>query len=88
MSRHSRNWLVDVLIGGLVGGLIGAVVAVNFVLLVGVDQGYQANLGEIFEHSALAGVITLAILIFGPIVGVLGARRRRSLAQRDAESSV
>lgn len=80
-THRARDLLFDVLIGGLIGGLVGAVVAVNFVLLAGVEQGYEASLGEVFEHSIVAGVATLAILVAGPLAGVLAARRRRRLAR-------
>jgi hypothetical protein len=80
MRKHrSRDILVDVLAGGLFGGLVGAVVAINFVLIIGVDQGYEASLGEVFSHSVIAGIVTLGILLAGPIVGFLVARRRRAI---------
>lgn len=86
MKHHTtRDVLVDVLVGGLAGGLVGVVVAINFVLIVGVDQGYQASLGEVFDHNAVAGIVTLAILIAGPIAGFLAARRRRALKESTPE---
>jgi hypothetical protein len=74
---NRRNWLVDILAGGLVGGFVGAIAAVNFVIYTGVDQGYEASLFEVFEYSVLAGVVTVLILVAGPVVGVLTARRMR-----------
>jgi uncharacterized membrane protein len=71
------GWLIDVLVGGIVGAIVGAIVAVNFVILVGVDQGYQASLGEVFDRSVAAGVVTLLVLIAGPVLGVAIARRQR-----------
>lgn len=89
MKEHTaRDILVDVLVGGLIGGLVGVVVAINFVLIVGVDQGYQSSLGEVFDHSAIAGLVTLAILIAGPIAGFFAARRRRALNESAQESGV
>lgn len=86
MKHHTtRDVLVDLLVGGLVGGLVGVVVAINFVLIVGVDQGYQASLGEVFDHNTVAGIVTLAILIAGPIAGFLAARRRRALNESTPE---
>lgn len=86
-ENRRREILVDVVVGGLLGGLIGAVVAVNFVLIVGVDQGYEASLGEVFAHSSIAGIVTLAILIVGPIAGFLAARRRRALNESVQDSN-
>lgn len=82
-----RSVLFDALVGGLLGGLVGVVVAINFVLIVGVDQGYEASLGEVFAHSTIAGIVTLAILVAGPIAGFLAARRRRALNQPMLESN-
>lgn len=77
-SRKLRDWLIDLAVGGIAGLLLASLVAVNFVIFIGVDQGYESSLLEVFEHSALAGVATLIILITGPVVGVALARRRRS----------
>lgn len=81
MQRDSApgwvGWLIDILVGGVVGAIVGAIVAVNFVILTGVDQGYQASLGDVFDQSVVAGVVTLIILIAGPVLGVVIARRQR-----------
>lgn len=73
-----KGWLADLAVGGLVGGLVGAVAAVNFVIFTGIEQGYEASLGEVFEHSLIAGVVTVMLLIAGPVLGVLTARRLRT----------
>jgi multisubunit Na+/H+ antiporter MnhB subunit len=79
-----RGWLVDLAVGGLVGGLVGAVAAVNFVIYTGIEQGYEASLVEVFQHSLIAGIVTVMILVAGPVLGVLTARRLR---RRRAQSS-
>jgi hypothetical protein len=77
MSAVARQWLVDLLLGVVVGGLLGAIVAVNFVITVGIDRGYEASIPDVFRQNVLAGIVTVAILIAGPIAGVAVARRRR-----------
>ncbi len=72
-----KGWLIDLAVGGIAGGLIAALVAVNFVIFIGVDRGYESSLREVFEHSSIAGVATLLILAAGPVLGVFVARRRR-----------
>lgn len=72
-----RDWLVDVLIGGLIGGIVGAIAAVNFVIFSGMERGYESTIPEIFTQSVPAGVVTVALLAAGPLVGVLLRRRRR-----------
>lgn len=73
-----RGWLVDLAVGGIAGALVAAVIAVNFVIFIGVERGYESSLGEVFEHSLVAGIVTVMMLVAGPIVGVLAARRRRA----------
>jgi hypothetical protein len=72
-----RNWLVDLCSGAIVGGVIGALGAVNFVIYVGIDDGYEANIADVFRQNTLAGLVTVALLILGPVLGVIVARRIR-----------
>lgn len=84
VDRVRRGWLVDVLLGGIVGGLVGAVVAVNVVIYSGIEGGYEATIPEVFRQSALVGVITMTVLVAGPIVGVIAAREMRKRRDRRA----
>lgn len=86
----ARGWLLDLVAGGLIGGLVGAIAAVNFVIYAGIEQGYEANLVEVFQHSRIAGIATVTILLAGPVLGVFAARRlRRTLARSShSETSV
>jgi multisubunit Na+/H+ antiporter MnhB subunit len=81
-----RGWLVDLAVGGLVGGLVGAVAAVNFVIYTGIEQGYEASLVEVFQHSLVAGIVTVMILLAGPVLGVLTARRVRRRRARNSKA--
>jgi hypothetical protein len=78
MTPRIRGWIVDVALGVIVGGITAAIVAVNFVIFVGLDEGYEATLGDVFRHSWAAGVVTSLILIAGPAAGVVVARRQRA----------
>lgn len=80
-----RGWLVDLAVGGLVGGLVGAIAAVNFIIWTGIEQGYEASLTEVFQYSIIAGMVTVMILIAGPIMGVVTARRLRRTRGRDSQ---
>jgi hypothetical protein len=77
-----RGWLVDVLVGGIVGGVAGAVVAVNVVIFAGIDRGYEATIPEVFRENTLVGVVVVMILVTGPVLGVITARRLRRRRQR------
>jgi len=67
-------------IGAILGFAVGAIIAVNVVITAGVDQGYEASLPEIFDESIFLGIVTVAILAAGPVLGVIIAYRlqRRS----------
>lgn len=82
MSSRARAWLVDIVVGGVIGGITGAIVAVNFVIFVGIDDGYEASIAEVFRQNAIAGLLTVAILGFGPVCGVVVARRTRRKRER------
>jgi hypothetical protein len=75
------GWLVDGLLGGLGGLVAGGVVAVNMVIYLGVEGGYQASLADVFEHSVVIGILVLVALMAGPVAGVVYMHRRRRLRE-------
>jgi len=77
-----RNWLIDLLAGALVGGVVGAVAAVNFVIYIGIEDGYEANIADVFRQNTIAGIVTVTILVLGPVLGVIAARRIRRRRQQ------
>lgn len=77
MSPAIKAWVADVVVGGLTGLVIGAIVAVNVVIASGVEGGYEASIGDVFDHSPVMGVIVIAIVLAGPAAGVTVARRIR-----------
>ena len=76
-GNAKRGWLADIAVGGIAGAVMGAIVAVNFVICVGIERGYEASIADVFRRSTLAGIVTVAILLAGPFLGVWAARRRR-----------
>lgn len=76
---NARSWLLDGVVGGGLGGLLGAIAAVNVVIYSGVGGGYEANLGDVFQHNIFVGIAVVAILVAGPVLGVFVARRRRGI---------
>jgi len=61
--------------GGLIGVVVSAIVAVNLVIFLGVPGGYEAGLGDVFRHSPLLGALVVAVLVAGPVLGILAGRR-------------
>jgi hypothetical protein len=78
MATPARQRPTDLLLGGLVGGLIGAIVAVNVVIFSGIEQGYQASLPEVFRYNLAIGLLVVAMLVAGPVLGAIAARRLRA----------
>ena len=77
MTTNRRSRIIDVVVGGIVGAIVGAIIAVNIVIYLGPDDGYESSPNDVFGQSALVGTIALAALLAGPIIGVLVARRVR-----------
>jgi uncharacterized membrane protein len=83
MTRSWQAWLVDVVVGGILGGVVGGVVALNLMILSGIDSGYEASIAEVFDHQPIFGVLVVAALVAGPVLGVVIARRRRQRRQAE-----
>ncbi|MCJ7724850.1 MAG: hypothetical protein MUP76_00470 [Acidimicrobiia bacterium] len=77
MRPTTRALLIDLVVGGIVGGIAGAIVAVNVVIFSGIEDGYEASISEVFRENPVVGIVTVAILIAGPVAGVVLARRMR-----------
>ena len=74
--------VADTVIGAILGLVAGAIIAINLIITAGVERGYEASLSEVFEENALVAVAAVAILVVGPVVGVIIARRiRRRMEQ-------
>ena len=82
MNETQRGWLVDILAGGIIGGVAGAIVAVNFVIYSGIEDGYEASIPAVFGQNVLVGLVTVTVLLTGPALGVIVARRFRKKRSR------
>ncbi len=69
-QSHFRGWLVDLVVGGLGGLVVAWIVAVNLVIYLGVESGYQAGPGDVFKHSWILGIVVVAVLVAGPVLAV------------------
>lgn len=60
------------------GGLVVAVIVVlNLHIVVGLEEGYAASPREVGRHSTLLVVADIALLLAGPTVAVMAARKAR-----------
>jgi len=69
--------VAETVIGAILGLVVGAIIAVNLIIIAGVERGYEASLIEVFEENALVAMSAVVILVAGPVVGVIVARRIR-----------
>ena len=69
--------MIDIIVGGIFGGIVGAIAAVNVVIYSGIDDGYEATLGEVFDQYPVVGVIAVGLILLGPAVGMAFARYLR-----------
>ena len=78
--------MIDIIVGGIFGGIVGAIAAVNVVIYSGIDDGYEATLGEVFDQYPVVGVIAVGLILLGPAVGIAVARylRDRRATRRSA----
>lgn len=74
----TRRWLFDHTLGAIAGAVAGAVIAVNIIIFSGISQRYETTIPQVFDESPTVGVIVLAMLIGGPVVGVYLASKFRS----------
>jgi hypothetical protein len=73
--NQRRDWVVDLAVGAVAGGAVGAIIAVNFIITIGI--GYDVSIPDVFRDNVLSGIVTVAILIAGPVVGLWLMRRAR-----------
>jgi hypothetical protein len=75
MKSATRRWVADTLVGALIGAVVGAILAVDFVIYFGIEGGYEASIPDVFRESTFAGILTVAVLLAGPVVGVVITHR-------------
>lgn len=68
------GYAAGLIAGGLVGTVTGAIVSVNILIFSGITDGYEADVGQVFDEKPPAGVLVAGALLVGPIVG--GGRRK------------
>lgn len=74
-SSRTPRFIGVTILGAVVGAVVGAIVAVNIAIFLGPDQGYESSIGDLFEANPFVGVLTVLVLVAGPLVGVVVARK-------------
>jgi hypothetical protein len=83
-SARTAPWggVVGAVICGFFGLIAAVIVSVNLAINAGVPGGYEAGPAEVFQHSPIAGVINVLVMVGGPALGawlgwVIGRRATR-----------
>lgn len=76
-ARHTVRKLARS-VGAALGGLaVAAIIILNLHILVGLEDGYAASPADVFGWSVLLGVVDLALLVAGPVLGIVALSRPR-----------
>jgi energy-converting hydrogenase Eha subunit B len=72
----------------VLGGLIVAVIIIlNLHIIVGLEEGYAASPVEVFESSVLVALVDVALLVAGPVLGILAVSRLRPRDSRPSDDT-
>ena len=88
MSSQARHTVMTMALSvvAALGGFVVAVIAIlNLHILVGLEAGYAASPADVFERSVLLGMVDIALLVAGPMLGVVAASRLRRRDSRGTD---
>jgi hypothetical protein len=77
MATTDRLRGVLLLAAALGGFVVAVIVVLNLHIVVGLEEGYAASPREVGRHSTLLVVADIALLLAGPTVAVMAARKAR-----------
>jgi hypothetical protein len=61
--------VVGAVICGFFGLIASVIVSVSLAISSGVPGGYEAGPAEVFQHSPIAGVLNVLVMVGGPALG-------------------
>jgi len=76
-ARHTVMTMALSVLATLGGFVVAVIVILNLHILVGLKDGYAASPADVFEWSVLLGVVDIALLVAGPVLGIVAASRLR-----------
>lgn len=84
-ARHPVMTMALSVLAALGGFVVAAIIILNLHILVGLEDGYAASPGDVFERSVLLGVVDIALLVAGPVLGIVAASRLRCRDRRGTD---
>jgi len=76
-ARHTVMRMALSVLAALGGFVVAVIVILNLHIFVGLKDGYAASPADVFEWSVLLGVVDIALLVAGPVLGIVAASRLR-----------
>ena len=84
-ARHTVMTMALSVLATLSGFVVAVIVILNLHILVGLKNGYAASPADVFEWSVLLGVVDIALLVAGPVLGIVAASRLRRRDSRGTD---
>ena len=84
-ARHTVMTMALSVLATLGGFVVAVVVILNLHILVGLEDGYAASPADVVEWSVLLGVVDIALLVAGPVLGIVAASRLRRRDSRGTD---
>lgn len=81
-ERHTVTTMALSVVAALGGFVVAAIAILNLHILVGLEDGYAASPADVFQWSVLLGMIDIALLVAGPVLGVIAVSRLRRRDRR------
>jgi hypothetical protein len=82
---HTVKTMALSVVAALSGFVVAVIAILNLHILVGLEAGYAASPADVFEWSLLLGMVDIALLVAGPVFGVVAASRLRRRDSRGAD---
>jgi hypothetical protein len=74
-ARHTVMTTARSVLAALGGFVVAVIVILNLHILIGLENGYAASPAEVIQWSVLLGVVDMALLVAGPVLGIVAASR-------------
>ena len=68
-------------LAALGGFVVAVIVILNLHILVGLEDGNATSPADVIQWPVLPGVVDIALLVAGPVLGIVAASRFRSMVR-------
>jgi len=82
---HTAGTMALSAVAALGGFVVAVITILNLHILVGLEAGYAASPADVFTWSVLLGMVDIALLVVGPMLGVVAVSRLRRRDSRGTD---